>query len=234
MKLACKNKGTDFEDYYIVDDSYDFAGNSATDETTIENVAEYGALLIGRTSGYKDWKSHRDLLRSLIETSGGADYSTYVANLSASEKYIAAYHIPTKIVDNLGYGQLVSDSGSVEEAKNNIKTYLKFSAWARAIRYEEVVSYAYQRLGKNQGLQIEDTVRQNDLKGKFIDRGTLRTSEDSVDGFEDYFLSTDSFTAVGLLAKLNDGTYTLVNDGSGQTNQEFVNVCVAIIKYGIY
>ena len=204
------------------------------DISSIEYWDKFGKFVLGTEVGMKDWMSLRDIIRGLVEAKGGVDYSTYVANLTSEEKAVAAKYVPTKIVDALGYLQLATDSGGVEQAKNNIKTYLKNSTDARDTRYGEVVSYAYQRLGKNQGLQVEDTVRQNNLRGKYIERGVLKKSEDTVDGFEDYFKSTDGFVASGLLAKLNDNTYTLIDDGSGQTKAQFVDTCVGIVKDGQY
>lgn len=233
MKLFVRDLGTRTVHYFIEQDSYALAGNES-EVTDIEACHKYGDLLVGSVYGFMDWMCHRDFVKALIESVGGSDYSTYVAGLNAAEKKIASKYVPTKIVDALGYTQLASDAGGINEAKSAIKEYLALSVQARKIRYNELVSYAYQRLGKNQGLQLEDVIRENNLHEKFKERGVLKKANDSVDGFEDYFLSIEDFTGAGVLALLNDSTYELIDDGSGQSNQEFVDSCIAIIKNGQY
>ncbi len=239
MKIAVKDLGTKDEKYYVVEDTYDFAGNGAFDATNTDSNAliildDKGIKLVGSADNWMDWKCVRDQIKIHVENMGGTDYSTYATALTSSQRYIAAKYVPTKIVDNLGLTQLVTDSGSAAQADENISNYLDLSELARTRRYKALASYAYKRIGKSDNLLAEDVIRSNYLINKYVQRGVLKTSIDGVDGIEDYFQSTDSFTVNGMLARLNDLTYSLINDGSGQTKQQFVDACVSIFKNGIY
>jgi len=194
---------------------------------------KYSQPYIGKVDNFGDWKCLRDTIKALVEGIAGVDYSTY-ANLTTAQKTIACKYVPTKIIDNIGFAQLVTDSGSVTQAKVNLDNYKVKSKEARTKRYGVLVNYVYQRMGKIYGLQAEDVVRANSLHGKYKERGILKKSEDTVDGFDDYLRANNGFTVDGLQARLNDATYTLINDGSGQTIQQFIDACAAIVETGTY
>lgn len=231
MKIFVKDSGANNEHYFVEVDSYTPSGNEI-EITDIILSDKYGELLIGSTYGYMDWKCHRDFMKNLIEDKGEGDYSTYVDNLTNQEKTIAAKYVPTKISGALGFSQLISDSGGVQEAFDNLDNYLELAAKARYSRYKEIVGYVFQWLGKDQALQAEDDVRNHRLKAKYIERGTLKKVEDSVDGFEDWIQALDGFTSNGLKRKLDDAIWTLI--AGAPSNTDFCNKIKDCARNGLY
>lgn len=210
----------------IVQDSAETAPTGYTKSTDaspfgashIEDWHRHGGKVIGSVAEFMDWKCLRDIIRDAVEAKGGVDYSTYVANLSAGEKAVAAIYVPTKISDALGFAQLITDSGGAAQAFDNIDHYLAEASKSRSKRYKEVVGYVYKWMGKNQALQAEDDVLVNNLKDKYISRGVLLKSEDSVDGFEDWVQGVDGFVANGLKAKLESSVWTLISGAPSNTD----------------
>lgn len=231
MKIFVRDSGESTEHYFVESDNYSPLGNES-EITDIGLCHKYGSLIIGSGFGYMDWKCHRDLMKGLIESKGGPDYSTYVTNLSSEEKEIAAKYVPTKIVGALGFGQLITDSGGSNEAFAHIDFYLEQASAARYLRYKEVVGYVYKWMGKDQALQAEDDVLNNRLKSKYINRGVLKKIDDSVDGFEDWIQSIDGFVTNGLKKKLELSTWILIS--GAPSIPDFCNKITDCIKDGLY
>ena len=222
--------------YKVLEDS-DPDPTDYTDQTglagEIECWHDHADHLIGEKTNFMDWKCLRDKIKQLVEDKGGADYANYVANCTAAERAIAAIYVPTKIFDNLGAVQLATDSGGAAEASHNIKNYLSLSAEARGTRYDEFVEYAYQALGKSNGLLAEDLCAGDRLDVKYINRGVLLLSQDGVDGLEDWIRSQGSYsgTGEGLYNLIDEGTYTILN---GLTLDDFIDGCIEILDEGKY
>lgn len=221
----------------IVDDAYDFAGNNSTDISDTNSNAlnvfpGFGQILIGSTFGFNDWMCLRDQVKEHLENITGADYSTW-ASLTDSQKKTGLVYCPTKVVKEKGAAFFGTECVTAGVNPNEvIKDYIIQASQAREKRYYELVTYAYQQLVQGDGLKAEDLVRDNNLKSKFIERGVIHTSEDGVDGLDDWIQSSDTFASTGLLAKLNDATYSLIDPGL--TNEQFCNNCSSITNDGQY
>lgn len=221
----------------VVADDYDFVGNSATDLTDTDSNAidafyQYGEALVGRFDGFKDWMCLRNQVKLHVENIAGTDYANF-GLLTADQKKAALIYVPTKVIDKQGatfYGTECATAGL--NAGDLIKNYLGGAADARAKRYEELVSYAYQQLSTGDGLKAEDEVRANSLKGKFIERGVATTAVDGVDGIDDWIQGINSFTATGLKAKIDASELSLINPAL--TSAQFCDQCSAIINDGQY
>lgn len=182
-------------------------------DSHIEDWHYFGMNKVGSVPNFMDWKCLRDIIRDLVYAKAGTNLANYTANLSAAERKIASIYMPTKIADLLGFAQLATDSGGVTEAFNNLNHYLDRAKMSRELRYIEIVDYVYRWLGKNFALQAEDDVRVNYLKSKYIERGVMYTSLDTVDGFIDWVMSTDNFTNNGLKKKLQLAVWNIKAGG---------------------
>lgn len=232
MKLCLENNQA-IPAILILEDN-DSVPQGFTQSNTIEDWHNYSIPYIGNFQNFMDWKTLRDIIKSLVQDKAGQDLINYNQNLSIEERIISSIYIPTTIVDNLGLIQLFNDLRNVSLIKERIKSYMTLSSQARRQRFNELVFYFYSRMGKNQSLEIEKLLRSTQVDEQYIQRGVLKKSVDGVNGLEDYFRSEDSFVNGGILSKLNDNTYTLINDGSGQTNQQFIDKCIDIIDKGKY
>jgi len=200
----------------------------------IDDWHNYSRMYIGTMSGFMDWKILRDKIKSIVQEKAGNDLLNYNNNLTLEERKIASIYIPTTIIDALGLIQIVIDLQDVNVVKQVIKDYMILSSQARKQRFIELSFYFYSRIGKNHSLEIEKQLRSTQVGEQYVERGVLKKSVDGVDGLEDYFRSEGSFVNAGILSKLNDNTYTLINDGSGQTNQQFIDKCIDIVDKGEY
>lgn len=219
-------------------DSGDVIHPSYTEVTTIEDCDTVGIQCVTLFFGYKDWMCHRDFLRVKIEAIAGVDYSTW-ANLSTEEKQTALKYVPTKIINAQGYAFFVTESGSQEAATAHVNNYLSESFKARNRRYTAAVDFAYQHLGKDNGLKAEEKARLALMFYKFVERGILLASEDGVSGFEDWIQSQDIYATdpdnKGLLRMLNDGDIAiLATSPYFGNNTGFCNAMVDIVKNGLY
>jgi len=203
---------------------------------SIENWYKYGFSLIGSNFGYRDYQSWRIEIRILVEEIAGVDYSSW-DSLNTLEKIIALRLVPTKIIDARGFdffaGNVLSLIGNGDSIMSIINNYLDRSAEARSLRYDSMVKFAYQYLGKNQGLKAELLARQSFTDMVYIERGVLYKSEDDTDGFGDWILSTigTSFEATGLKALLSGGTFVL---GGGIDIDTFTSSMIQIVENGMY
>lgn len=221
----------------MVEDSYDFSANPDTDlcdtdSNAIDNLGLYGEELVGSATNFKDWMCLRDQIKLHVTNIAGTDYSTW-ASLSTSQKKVALIYCPTKIINTQGivfFGTECAIAGL--DANQLIDDYLIKAPQAREARYNKLVRYAYNELSTGDGLKAEDDVRNNNLNSKFQERGVVHTSEDGVDGLDDWIQDLGSFTGSSLKSKLNASTYTLV-DG-GLTVNDFCDNCSAIINDGKY
>lgn len=221
----------------VVNDDYDFAGNNATDltdtdENSVINFNKHGEELVGLYENFKDYMCLRDAIKKSVESLGGGDYSSYAA-LSAEIRGIAARYVPTKIINNLGFSQLVVDTASINNAMSALENYMGNSSTARNTRYAVMVNYAYNTLGKHDGLVAEDEVLQNNLVYKFVQRGRKRQSEEgaNLDGLVDWLESTDNYVSNGLRKNIVDGNLTIKD---GTDIDDFIGKCVEIIEDGKY
>lgn len=220
----------------IVEDDYDFNTNNATDltdtdENRIINFHLHGINCVGRFTNFMDWMCLRTEIQKGIEALGGIDYASY-SGLSSDIRAIGASYLPTKIVDHVGFIQLVTDcSGDIGLAAQKINDYLTCSEHARDRRYSELVNYAYQALGKNDGLAAEDAVINEQLAYKFIKRGVGREAQDTVKGLMDWLDATGSYSLTGLKQLIIDNILTIKN---GTPLQTFIDNCVGIVDEGKY
>jgi hypothetical protein len=218
----------------IVDDNYDFVSNNSVDISSIENWDIFGYKLIGSVFGFKDFMSLRSIIKVLIESKCGGDYSTFESTLNNNEKGIAYKIIPTKIVKKRGYIFFSDQCGGDEIASNYVESYIGMAELARKKRYLKFVLYVYSELENSDGLKAEKRVRENQLLTQFVERGVMKKSDDDVDGLSDWLNGTSGteFENDSLINSLNIGTYTL-ND-PGLTKQQFVDNCIGILENGLY
>jgi len=233
MKLYIENNET-IPAVQILQDS-DLAPSGYTLIDTIDNYVNHGPALVGSTKNFMDWMCLRDKIKELIIAITGPDFANW-SNLSDSEKKAAAIYIPTKIAThaNVGMVEFSTASGGEDAATENIKNYLKKSKIAMYKRYEEMVTYAITRLGKDSGLKIEDELLESRLVYRVTKRRVFRKSDDGIAGLKDFFDGVEDFIGVGLIDSLNNSIYTLINDGSNQTNQEFIDRLMEIAEEGKY
>lgn len=221
---------------YIVEDDYDFVTNDAKDlsdtpENAIKAFSNYAYSLVGSAMNFKDYMCLRAEIKSAVQSLAGNDYANY-ATLSADIRDIASIHVPTKILDNVGIVQLITDcAGDVNKATTRLADAMKNNDHARKVRYAEMVNYAYQKLGKTDGLSAEEHVLNENLRYKYVNRGVMRTQEDGLDGLVDWLESVDSYVTDGLKKKIEDGNITIKD---GTTTADFIARCVDIVENGKY
>lgn len=220
--------------------AYIVSGALSSEYTNISNSAanwyNIGKHLIGGVAGFRDYLSWRSEIRLLIEAIAGTDYSAW-NSLSNSEKTIALILLPTKIIDAKGYAFFASEVysliGNSDSNMNIINAYLNDSENARSLRYDVMIKYAYQYLGKNQGLKAEYYARQTFTNAVYVSRGVLYKSEDDIDGFGDWILSKagTSFETTGLKARIDAGEFTL---SGGISSVDFCSNLIGIVENGLY
>lgn len=221
----------------IVDDGYDFTSNSSTDlcdtdSNAIDAFKNFGERLLGTAFGFNDWMCLRDQIKIHVQNIAGSDYSTF-SSLSTGQKKIALIYCCTKIFKSQGAVFFATECATAGiDPGYTLRTYISMASVARENRYYELIVYAYQQLEPGDGLKAEDAVRSGNLKSKFEERGVVHTAEDGVDGLDDWIQSDGSFPTTGLLAKLNDSTYSLID--TELTNQQFCNNCSGIVNEGKY
>lgn len=203
---------------------------------TIENWYVYGKGLIGITKGYRDYMSWRAQISTLIYALAGEDFATW-DNLSDAEKIIALRLLPTKIIDAKGFTffatQVVTLISNGDMPLLILDNYLDDSAGARSFRYDALLKFAYQYMGKNQGLKAELILRATFTDSIYIERGVMYKSEDDQSGFGDWILSNVGtlFELDGLKARIISGEFVL---GGGIDVDTFCAVLINIAENGVY
>lgn len=201
-----------------------------------ENWYKYAYELIGSAVGFRDYQSWRIEIRTLIEVIAGADYVNWNI-LTDEQKIIALRIVPTKVIDARGFtffnDQVTALIGNGDTTTFIVTNYLDKSTEARSMRYDVLIKFAYQYLGKNQGLRAELLARGTFTDMVYIERGVLYNAEDGIDGFGDWILSNvgTTFENTGLKAKINDGTFSL---GGAIPTQTFLDALIGIIENGLY
>lgn len=201
-----------------------------------ENWVNYSTPFIdGTITGFKDILCMRGIIKPIIASICGADYSNWDA-LSDEQKKIALTYFPTKIIGAQGFVFFATKSGGSLIAKSYLNSYQKISEPARwneesGGRYGALSDYVYLNLGKDNGLQAERYAQNDSLDTSYIRRGVVFRAEDNLDGIGDWILSTNGYGATGLKARIESGEFTIK---TGISIVEFCTTCIGIVDEGIY
>jgi hypothetical protein len=212
--------------FQVIGDS-DTVPTDYIDVSSIDNFADWGENAIGKTANFMDWKCLRDEIKSRVTAIAGADLSTW-SSLSASEKQHAIKYLPTTVIDQQGYVFYATEGGTGD----HIDAYLDCATKARARRIRKLVKYAYEKLGRADGLQAEDDADVDRLFRKYVQRGVLNTAGEPFEGLEDWLRANTgtAYNTTGLQAKIDDTTYSIKD---ATTTQDFIDSCVDILN-GLY
>jgi len=229
----------------IVQDDITAAPIGFTEASTAENFDKYCERRAKDFSGlgfgvlspsylqvdFYDWKTLQEIIKAKIEAIAGATYATW-ALLSATEKQIALKYCPTKIIDGQGLVFFATEAGGAVQADEYIRYYIKSASTGRSVRFDKLISYAYNKLGKADGLKAERQLRKDFEKDQFEQFGTLLKAEDGLEGIEDWLLSTATtiYATNGLISRLTNAEFTV--DDPALTDQQFCNNCRDIVRSG--
>ncbi len=214
----------------IIAQDADPAPSGFTESSGAYDWHAHGPSKIGTVDGLMDWKQLRDIIKGLVQAKAGDDYSSW-ATLDDNEKLCALMYCPTKVVDSQGYDFFVAECGDAQIAQEYIDNYLDKAESSRKYRYRQVVKYAYQHLGKNDGIQAEDDAVAERVDSRFLKRGVLNSVEDGIGGLEEWIDGTGDYTVTGLKVKLDASTYTIKT--AGLDIPTFIGSLKSIVRNGI-
>jgi len=191
MKIAKKDSApplnTDedkLENLYVVNDDYDFVGNSTTDATTLE----YIKFLYGYHR--MDYKNFRSMLAIAVATTG-------FENLSEDDKRLAALYFATTGAN------IASVFPNIQDRINNGKLFHESSIESRSDRAKFGVAEVYNRLSTADMQLVINAITTDNLLFNYTELGREGTESGDGEGIYDYLnaVSGTSYESTGLAAQ---------------------------------
>lgn len=211
--------------------SGDFTADYIDISDDVSNWSKYGIYVVGKFTGFREYRSIRREIYTRIELICGVDYMDWDL-LSSEQKQIALEWCNIRIINSRGIDFYVTECGSQEQSDSFVDLYFKKSKEAAEFRYlTAYTKFFFDYLGKSHGIKAESYARKDFLDTTYMIRGTVYSANDGIDGIGDWVLGQSSYETTGLKPKIIAEEFTL-SDGMDTTT--FCDTLVGILNDGLF
>lgn len=213
-------------DFQIIPDLDPIPSNYA-DISSIENWHKYGVSLVGKLTGFLDWKCLRNEIKLIADSITSNDLGTNWSQLNTAEQKLTCQYIANKVPS----ANFISTYPDEVERRMVGLEFDKNSSSARTQRYLLMRGYLLSKIGgENSLLFFEDVIRDSRIEAYL--GGIESKSVDNISGLEDIIKGTDIYVSGSTPEGLIHRAYP-VTDGSSDTLSDVCDNLISIM-YGSY